>query len=339
MHSEPLPAPPLSLNGPAQALREAVIHARRVLLTGPMGPDGDSIGACLALAGAIRALSRAQVDIAGEPSYRYAWMPGAAQMIPDDQIKPDYDLVIVLDGDRGRLEKPVDAAFRAAARTGIIDHHRSTTPDGYDLVLIDHQAASTCDLVFGLMQQWAVPVDADAARLLYTGLIFDTGGFRHSNTTPDTHRLAAELLSHGIDHPRISTRVLMERSRAGLMLLGSVVSEATFLAGGQVAVGAASYALGTRLGAGPGDLEGIVDHLLYTVDVELACLFIERAPGRVKLSLRSRSRVDVAALARQICPGGGGHARASGAHLDEPLDRAMERVLPLLIAAVEPGAE
>jgi len=87
----------------AAALRAAVAQARAVLLTGPIAPDGDSIGACLALAAGLRALGPARIDVAGSVSYRYAWMPGAQGMLPDDQIAADYDLVVDLDGDARRL--------------------------------------------------------------------------------------------------------------------------------------------------------------------------------------------------------------------------------------------
>ena len=322
----------------SEALRAAVVQAERVLLTGPTAPDGDSIGACLALAKALRALGSATVHVAGEVSYRYAWLPGTNTMVSDDDIAADYDVVIVMDGDARRLVPTVSTAFDAAATKVIIDHHRSTRADGYDIALIDHTAASTCDLVHLLMGAWGLPLDAETATLIYAGIVYDTGGFRHSNTRPETLRLAAELIEFDIDHPSIMTRILMERRPAGLRLLGRVVTEAEFHAGGQVLVGRASYELGTGLGAGPGDIDGIVDHLVYAEGVELACFFIEREPERIKLSLRSRSFVDVAALARTLSPEGGGHARAAGAQLDGTLDDVLARVLPVLEAAVTSAA-
>lgn len=88
-------------------------------------------------------------------------------------------------------------------------------------------------------------------------------------------------------------------------------------------------------GAEPADMEGIVDALLYTRGVELACLFVEKAADRVKLSLRSRRRVDVARLARELAPGGGGHARAAGVVIEAPLADTLAGVPPRLVAAVD----
>lgn len=333
MSSPPLPIRPTVQAG-ATALLDAARAARAILLTGPTAPDGDSIGACLALAHGLRRVCSAHVAVAGELSYRYEWMPGAGAMVHDDAVTADYDVVVVLDGDAGRLSPPVEAAFQAARVKGIIDHHRSTRVEGYDLAIVDADAASTCDLVYELLLAFGLRLDREVAQLLYAGIVYDTGGFRHSNTTPHTHRIAARLVAMDIDHPAIGTRILVERSPAGLRLLAEVLQDARFHAEGRLVVGVASYQLGTRLGAGPGDIEGIVDHLVYVSGVEMACFFIEQAPGQVKLSLRSRSRVDVAALARALSVGGGGHARAAGAQLHDSLDHALEVVVPRLEQAV-----
>ena len=319
----------------ADALGRQLADAQRVLLTGPIDPDGDSIGACLALErGLRRRYPHLTVHVAGRPGYRYAWLDGADRMRPDAQVSPDYDVVVVMDGDRHRLEPEIDAAFHAAPTTAIIDHHASTGTDGYDLHLLDHTAASTCQMVYPLLRLWGVPMDRSLAELLYTGIIFDTGGFRHSNASPATHRLAARLLEQGIDQAAICVRVLCERSASGTNLLGEVLLGSKLLADGVVAVGRVPREGFDRLGAAPEDLEGIVDALLHQRGVEVACLFIEKEPGRVKLSLRSRRTVDVADIASRLGPGGGGHARAAGVLLREPIAAAWDRVNAALEAEV-----
>ncbi len=110
----------------------------------------------------------------------------------------------------------------------------------------------------------------------------------------------------------------------GLRLLGRVVESARFLAGGKVALGDVPLSLARELGTEVADLEGIVDALLYTQGVEMAVLAVERGPmGErevvTKLSFRSRTDIDVAALAKSLAPDGGGHPRASGVALGEPL--------------------
>jgi len=315
-------------------LRTALHGARSVLLTGPLDPDGDSIGACLALSRAIRVLGDAEVSVAGIANYRYDWMPDADTLLSDDHIQPVYDVVVVMDGDRTRLTPAVQAAFEAARVRCLVDHHQSTDPSGYEVCILEPTSASTCEMVYAMLQEWQVPMDRDIATMLYTGIIFDTGGFRHTNTQPATHLLAAELLSYGVDPSLISTKVLAERTVAGLRLLGDVVSHANFHADGSAVMGRVSLADATRFGIESGDLEGVVDALLNTAGVELACLVVEREPGMVKLSLRSRTSVDVAALAKSLDAGGGGHIRAAGVTLHRPLAEVLQFLPDRLTSAV-----
>lgn len=318
----------------ATALNSAVRAAKRVLLTGPEDPDGDSIGACLALRRAIESVSGARVEVAGTPPRRYRWLTGAEEMVPDEKVEGPYDLAIVLDGDRRRLPAPVSRAFEAAPVRAIIDHHGTTSPQGYELAWIDGSAASTCCMVFDLFEAWGVALDRPAAEQLYTGMIFDTGGFRYSNTLPRTHRAAARLLETGIDHASICVRLLMERRVASMRLAGRVMSEGRFFGAGRVLIGTVPISLLCVLGCESGDLEGLVDSLVYVEGVEVAVLLIERPNGDTKLSLRSRGRVNVAAVARGLRSNGGGHAKAAGVVLPEPLSVVAERLPGILTDAV-----
>ncbi len=317
----------------ADQLRAAFSGAASVLLTGPKDPDGDSIGACLALARGVQAVSDAEVFIAGEVNYRYDWMPGADAMLADSEVSGDYDMVVVLDGDRTRLTPMVEAAFAAAKVRGIVDHHKSTSADGYDVVVLDAAATSTCEMVHALLVDWGVALDASLATYIYTGVVFDTGGFRHSNTGPDTHQLAAVLLEQGINTSMINAKVLAERTQAGLRLLGDVLTRAQFHGDGQVVIGQVPLDTAQSYGIASGDLEGIIDALLNTAGVEVACLAVERGSAQTKLSLRSRQLVDVASLARSLDAGGGGHVRAAGVTLLEPLSSVMARLPDVLSRA------
>lgn len=319
----------------SSGLRRLIESSARILLTGPQDPDGDSIGACLALQRAIRAMTSARVEVAGEAGFRYAWLPGAGEMVRDERVAGPYDLAIVLDGDRHRLSPPVDAAFRGAATTAIIDHHDTTSDQGYSLALIDREAESTCGMVMRLMDDWQLSLDKAFAQQLYVGVIFDTGGFRYSNTEASTHRMAARLLDQGIDHSAIAIRVLMEQRRAGMLLRARVLDTATFHAGGAVVLGCVPAKTAEELGARRADVEGIVDPMVYVQGCEVAVLLIERGPEQIKLSLRSRGRVNVAAIARALHPSGGGHQKAAGVLVHQPLEQVRSRVIEALEAAVE----
>jgi phosphoesterase RecJ-like protein len=318
----------------ADQLLSLLDHAQAVLLTGPEDPDGDSLGASLALARAIGRVTHARVDVAGHANFRYCWMPGSDQMIADERVAGKYDVAIVLDGDQHRLSPQVSVAFQAATHKAIVDHHGTTSAEGYDLAIIEREAASTCEMVLELMDAWQVPLDHDTAALLYAGILFDTGGFRYSNTKSSTLRTAARLLDQGIDHAGIAIHVLMERRPAGMKLKARVMDAATFHGDGTVILGVASQALHKALRTTEADVEGIVDSLVYVEGVEVAVLLVERAPDRIKLSLRSRGLVDVSRIARTMHRSGGGHAKAAGVVLNQSLAEVSEGVPQVLAAAV-----
>jgi phosphoesterase RecJ-like protein len=313
-------------------LHGALRAARRVLLTGPLGPDGDSLGACLALARVLR-LEGLAVDVAGDAGFRYAFLPGADRLIHEDRVEPGYDAVVVLDGDRHRLAKPVEAAFEAADVRAIIDHHASTQVDGYSHAWLAPRAASTCEMLYDAFRRHDLPIDADTAALLYVGAIFDTGGFRYSNTTPATHEMAADLIARGFDHAALNARVLQQRRVRGLRLTGEVFATAALLHGGALILGEVTRERCDRLDTSGQDLEGIVDTMVFVDGVEVAAVLHERKRD-VKVSFRSRGRVNVAHVAHALDASGGGHFKASGVVLPVDLDAARAAVVEAVGAAL-----
>ena len=309
-----------------------LLQARRVLLTGPLDPDGDSICACLALQRICRQKGHSAVDVAGSLVQRYEWLPGAAQIVHNSRLEGDYDAVVILDGDSSRLPAEAKLAFENASFKGIIDHHASTTANGYSLAWLDPSAASTCEMLYSAMVAWRHGLDRTLALLFYVGCIFDTGGFRYSNTTESTHKMAAALQAMNIDAAGACARILMERSPASLRIAGHVYANAVFHLDGRLVVGQVSEALAAKLDLAAGDLEGIVDNLVFTTGVEVAALLIQMGRDKVKISLRGRGRFDVAAVARQLAPTGGGHANAAGALISGTLREVDALVIGTFMA-------
>ncbi len=325
----------------AQALLELTRASERVLITGPKDVDGDSIGACLALSQTLQRLSSAELVVAAEVGWRYRDLPGVDACLPDAAVQGPFDLAVVLDGDRRRLSDAIAPVFAQARRSAVIDHHRSTTGAGYDLALVDADCASTAELVYEVLEAWGVDIDPALARHLLTGIAYDTGGFRHNNTSPQTLRLAAQLVEAGAGYSSIVVRTACERRKAGLLLLGHALHGASFHADDRLVVGAVHRSILEAVGAESGDLDFIVDQLLYVQGVDVAILAVERgsdADPQVKLSLRSRGGTNVCSLAATLHPGGGGHERAAGVVLPGHIDEVIQqRVLPLVCRALGAG--
>ena len=318
----------------AQQLHALVSSSESVLLTGPASADGDSIGATLALGEAIRQLGVPRVDVAANTPSRYRWMRGADDIVPNEAVSSSYEVVIVMDGDRHRLAPKVEAAFHAAENRVVIDHHRTTDTDGYTLAILDPSAAATCVQVLTILDVWEADLTQEIAENLYVGLIFDTGGFRYSNTKPDTHLAAARLLETGFDHAQAASRILMDKRRCGMLLHAHVLTEASFHGDGKVAMGVCTKEQMEACGADMGDLDGLVESLLYVDGVEVSLVLVEKGPEAVKLSFRSRGLVDVAGLARSLTHQGGGHAKAAGAFLAESVTAVSGRLPDVCLEAI-----
>ena len=127
----------------------------------------------------------------------------------------------------------------------------------------------------------------------------------------------------------------MERRASGLRLLGYALTKVEYLLDGRISFCVISHPELKSLGCETGDYEGIVETMLFTEGVEVACICIERAPSQLKLSFRSRCLLDVAQLAQQISADGGGHPRAAGLKLNAPLESEIPKIRSHLLLVME----
>jgi phosphoesterase RecJ-like protein len=190
---------------------------------------------------------------------------------------------------------------------------------------LDAGAAATGELVFEIAVANDWTLTREAARGLYVAILTDTGGFRFSNTRPRTLRVAAELLETGVDPEQIYLEVYARapegRPRLFAEALQTLVVEPEYgLAWVTVPPGAIE-----RLGVSSDDLEGVVEFPRSIEGVRMALLFREVSQGRVKVSLRSVGKVDVAAFAKAF--GGGGHTKAAGLAIPGSLAEVQSAVL------------
>ena len=186
-----------------QAIEEIGL-AQRIGIVGHVRPDGDALGSMIALALAARSAGKEAVASFGEPfvlgdEFRFL---DQTVLVPPSEFPDDLDLAIICD--TGVLDRvgSVAPAIQGADRVLVIDHHVTPGTIG-DVRLVDPDAAATTQLVFELLQRLEWEVSRPIAEALYAGLVTDTGRFQYSSTTPEVHRMAAELLSAGVEPPPI----------------------------------------------------------------------------------------------------------------------------------------
>ncbi|MFC5862569.1 bifunctional oligoribonuclease/PAP phosphatase NrnA [Acidicapsa dinghuensis] len=313
---QPLPAPMLAI---LKALREG----EKFLVCSHSRPDGDAVGSMLAMGMLLRQMGkRADLVAADRVPAVYRNLPGAKDIRHAMRVHGPYDAVVLLECDgleRTRL-RGLERMYHIN-----IDHHASGKEFG-ELNWIDFDATSVGELVHRLVKAAGCVVTQEMATCLYTTLLTDTGGFCYGTLRPGTFALAAELVEAGADPVHIARDVYFANPFSKILLMGKALS--TLRRDGPLAWVSVTHQDMIDAGAAEEDCEGVVNFALSIAGIEAAVFLRELPEGRIRLSLRSKGKVNVASIAERL--GGGGHENAAGCSLDGPMQRATDEILEAL---------
>lgn len=218
-----------------------------------------------------------------------------------------YDLFITIDVSTADRIGAAGEAFENAKKTLCIDHHVSNQGFAMENHILPN-ASSASEVVFDMLEE--EKVTKEIAEALYLGIVHDSGVFQYSSTSSHTMEIAGKLMDKGIDFTKIVEETFYQKTYAQQQILGRTLVESIRLLDGACIVGILSRELMDLYGVTKQDLDGIVSQLRLTKGVEVAIFLYEIGMQEYKVSLRSKSYVDVNAVAKQF--GGGGHVRAAG---------------------------
>lgn len=336
--SEPRQAISESENQSVAAILEVIRAGERFLVCSHSRPDGDAVGSMLAMGMLLGQMGkRADLVTADRIPSIYRELPGADDIRTAMRVHGPYDAVILLECDgleRSRL-RGLEPFFHIN-----IDHHATGQPFGH-LNWIDRHAASVGEMVYRLVHAAGGTVTAEMATCLYTTVLTDTGGFCYGATRASTFELAKELTQAGADPVRIAQDVYFSTATSKLLLLGAALSN--LKREGRLAWLWVAHQDMVRTCAAEEDCEGIVNYAICIAGIEAAVFLRELPERRIRLSLRSKGRVNVSAIAAKL--GGGGHENAAGVTLEGPISRALDEILGELrgslteLAAAQPCGE
>lgn len=309
----------------ASEISQALEKHRRIMVTSHVNPDGDSISSQLALASVLKTLGK-QVSIINQDPVpeRYRFLPGW-ESISGQRETPNVTAVCVMDcANPERIGKAAELITPATMELIVIDHHVSNNGFGH-IQYIDTGASSTCELVYRISQKLGVKLSAEQATILLSGIMTDSGGFRYSNTSPVTLRTAALLMESGAELAWISEQLYFQQPLRHLKVLGQLFSDLKTAANGKVSWVALTQEIARKHGFDITDSEEFVSHVLSVKGAEVGLLFKEQGNGIVRISFRSKGRVDVNRLAAMF--GGGGHLQAAGARVRGSIDEVTKKVI------------
>ena len=298
---------------------------RSFVLTSHSRPDGDAVGSLLGLADLLEARDcRTELVLADPVPAVYRSLPGSERI--RHASSPSL-------GDEDELRPVVVLECDSIERTGLrglegrylinIDHHASGRNYG-DLNWIDPDASAVGSMVYELMEAMGESVSPETATCIYAAILADTGGFTSRATTPETLATAANLARLGADPARIANDLCFSSPECKVRLLGAAL--VNMQRQGNIAWSWATLGDLERLSAMAEDCDGVVNYLVGVAGVEAAFFAVEQPQGGdFRLSLRSKSQLDVARIAEEF--GGGGHRAASGCLVTGSIESVVRRVL------------
>ena len=293
-----------------------------------INPDGDAIGSELGLYLFLTRLGKSvkMFNTDAVPG-NYKFLPGW-ERIEDIHTLSTYqpEVLIVLDASTlERIGKTLAKSLLPTHKLVNIDHHATAEAFG-DINLIMPSASSTSEIVYKLIKSHQTPIDKACALCLYTGLMFDTGCFRYSNTTAETHRIAAELIEVGEFAPdEVYRNVYEQLPVAKIRLSSEILRTLQVTDDGKIASVYATQEMFRKTRATADAVEGIVNQIQAIAGVEVALCVSEMTDRTTKVSLRSQGHVDVSQLAAEF--EGGGHARAAGCRVVMPYLSAINTLV------------
>jgi phosphoesterase RecJ-like protein len=292
-------------------------------------PDGDTLGAGLALGLALRKLGKRVHYFQQDP------VPRNLRFLPDSQYVsrevpadlPADALWVFCDmSDSARAGEYLPKLDRANILD--VDHHLGNAHFGAFNYVLSNEC-STGTTMIHVLRELGIEMDEEIATCVLTTIMTDTGGFMHSNTTPEVLELSAELMRAGANKEQITEEIFANKRMAAIKLLGKTLDAMRFGHDGHYCYSYVTQAMLAETGADGEDTEEIVNHLRSIEGVEVSALFKEY-DGDLRVSLRSSGRVNVQAAAARL--GGGGHFRASGLTYNGSLDDAFAAVDAALTA-------
>lgn len=306
----------------------------KIVILTHYNPDGDAIGSSLGLKHFLKAKGiNAEIVVPNDFPKFLKWMPEAKKSIIADykrgkafELIENADVLFCLDFNAShRLGNLVGPWLeKAKGKKILIDHHQQH--DNFDFVYSDTSVPATCQMVYHFIQALNGEnlVDKDTAECLYTGIMTDTGGFRFRSTSATTHRIIADLIEKGADPATITSNTWDTNTVSRLHLLSLILGRIEVIKEGEVAV---LYLKRTELiefGFEKGDTEGFVNYGLSIAGVKMSAFFMEDLyEDFIKISFRSKDKVDVNQFSRKYF-NGGGHINAAGGKYFKSIENTIE---------------
>ncbi len=289
-------------------IKSKILESRSIVVAGHINPDGDSIGSLLSLGLGLKKLGKTvyMISTDGVPK-RYRLLPGASKI--RKSTDKTVDLAISVDcGNKKMLGKAFEI-FEKAKTILEIDHHLFRQSFG-DLLFNDVDAAAAGELVYRLLNELEVPLCKDIAQNLLTSIVVETNSFSLPKVSPLTFDICAKLMALGVDYYKLVDAVFWSEKKEATILTGLCLSRCKFLKRGKLVWSIVRRRDFGNVKGKDEDVDAVCDRMRAIKDVEMAILFREKSKKILRVSLRSKHKINIAIVAEHF--GGGGHFDVAG---------------------------
>ena len=313
-----------------QAILRKIEEGRRFLVASHESPDGDALASTLALTLALRQLGKEAVayNRDGVP-FNLDFLPGAETVVSNLEGAGHFDTGFILDA--GELRRAGSHLRQICTTLVNIDHHPHSERFG-EIHYVEETASATGALVYRILRAGNIAISTDIAICIYSAILSDTGSFRYSNADPEAFRIASEMVGLGVVPWDVATGLYENQNISRLRLLAKALATLTVSPCGRLASVATTLEMMRETGTGPEHTDAFINYPRSIRGVEVALFFRQVEEKSFKVGFRSKGRVDVGSLSREL--GGGGHHNAAGAlmrgSLEEIRETVFSRIVPLL---------
>lgn len=286
-------------------------------------PDGDTLGCAYALCYGLRSLGKkANVIVNGK-------LPSKFTYLAENYEEQDFSCEYVVSVDVAAPSLLGDLQSEYEDKIDLcLDHHGSNSMVAKN-IFVDANCAAACEIIHVLIKAMKIKITPDIANCIYTGISTDTGCFCYTNTTAQTHRIAAELFECGCDFNKINRINFETKTRAKIKMERMVYDTMEFYCGGKCAIIYTTLAMQKALDAGDDEMEGLASIPRQIEGVKIGITMREKEDGTFKVSVRTNDGINASDFCARF--GGGGHVAASGCSIKGDL----KTVKYMLIKAAE----
>ena len=286
-------------------------------------PDGDCLGSSAALALALRDIGKtAYISLPNNIGERLQFLWDDSYKTPEDFV---CDVCIAVDVAADyMMDQLKDEIFDKAPFTVCLDHHGTNSGIAH-MNFIDANASAAGEVIYRLLLEMKCSISKKIATALYSAIASDTGSFRYSNTTSDTHKIAARLVDTGIDSANIMRILFETKTMEQTKIMSDIIDNMEFYFDNKVCITYCNEDMLKKYNLTFDDVDEYATLPRTIKGVEVGIFLKDRGDSEIKASLRSNEYIDVSKIASSL--GGGGHIRASGVKIKSDLKSAKQILL------------